>query len=85
MFSYALLYCVIYRPDYVAPLLFRVLYVISYAGKEVTMMSDVLQNAIARIDGESGSAASWDNEWEKEWYQEDSGNYEKSWNNNSGW
>jgi len=48
-------------------------------------MSEVLLDAIQRIDEESNAATSWDNEWDKTWDQSGGSNWHKYWNNNSGW
>ena len=47
-------------------------------------MSAVLLDAIERIDKETPVSGTWDNGWDKTWSQS-GGNYEKGWNNNSGW
>lgn len=48
-------------------------------------MSEVLMDAVERIEEESHATPSWDNEWNKTWDQTGGANWHNYWNNNSGW
>lgn len=46
-------------------------------------MSDVLQDAIDRIENENDNQASWDDTWSKLWNQTGGSNWHKYWNQSS--
>lgn len=47
-------------------------------------MSEVLQEAVNRIDNESTYGSAWEDEWSKLWDQSGGANWHKYWNN-GGW
>ena len=52
-------------------------------------MTNVLAEAISRIDNESSSVnVGWDDSWDKDWQQtwhQNGGNWQENWSNGSGW